>query len=88
MSKGAPLLRPLGLSFAAKRPSVPKVRPPQAGEVRVIILSASGVFLQEKLGVLSGNGTRCSVRYEGEYRQAQFVDGHWEYRLQSPPEDP
>lgn len=89
MSKNSPLLRPLGLSFAAKHSGDRyRVRPPQAGEARVVILSASGVVLQEKLGTLSRGGTSCTVRYEGQYQQAEFVNQRWQYVVPPPPEEP
>lgn len=82
MSKGPPLLVPLGITkFKPKKPAQPQVRPPKADEAKVAIIKPDGTPLQEKLGLLSRGGTVCHVRYEGEYQQAQLVDGRWVYVL-------
>lgn len=88
MSKNAPLLRPLGLNFQAKHSTASRVRPPVAGEARVVILNAAGAVLQEKLGHLSRGGSQCSVRFEGELHAAELVNGRWVYSVPTPPEDP
>lgn len=87
MSKGSPLLRPLGLSFRSKERHPVHV---SKGQARVAILNAAGVFLQERVGLLSRDGAQCEVLFEGVYRQAEFVSGRWQYVVvpEPTPEEP
>ena len=88
MSKGSPLPRPLGISFQAKNSTAHRVRPPTAGEARVVILNAAGSVLQEKLGHLSRDGKQCTIRFEGELHHAEYAQGRWQYVVPAPPEEP
>lgn len=51
-----------------------------AGHAAVSILGADGKALQKKVGALSEDGTRCRIRYEGQWVDATKQGNRWVYR--------